>query len=349
MNNEMKSNGYFCTFHMPDALKGEDLNGLPPYAPQSTYSVDDYPTCPENWMKSDEKLSSYFVGVEEDKGMWLDFNQNRLNEHHTAILISIQGINPVTGLKQSEPCLERYEECCPKHGCKFEKNRHCPECGYQWPMQNYLSSYATPSGHLWLDGFRTIEGQIRQYIFTKEKMRGVASNIIGADRVFAIGISFFKSKEKNNLFSAKERIFSKSVNHEAYLGQKIQWGNSVFPEIKCIKPSMNYHHSHGILRSSLSIAGNDNTTCGGAPEAAIDYSSARSIIENEKIEIGAGAKIKQSVYNCDKPLSFWEDEPCAQICINYTHQDIVNKILKAGKKDWNPNKDGFMTGIPAGN
>ena len=35
-----------------------------------------------------------------------------------------------------------------------------------------------------------------QHILTAEKIRGVASNIIGKDRVYAIGLSFFTSKDK---------------------------------------------------------------------------------------------------------------------------------------------------------
>jgi len=45
-----------------------------------------------------------------------------------------------------------------------------------------------------LDGFRSEDGTIRQYVFTEKESRGVAAAIIGKDRVQALGISFFLSK-----------------------------------------------------------------------------------------------------------------------------------------------------------
>ena len=189
----MRSGNFSCGFNMPDALKGEEIHNLPPYAKRMPFLVDEYPSCPDNWMRSEGTTTSYFIPVEEGKGMWLDFNNNQSHTHHVAIVVSIQGINPVTGLPCNDAQLEQYIEECPKHKIKFGPNRYCKECDYKWPKQNYICSTGTPSGTLWLDGFRTVEGIVRQYILTEEKMRGVASNIIGKDRVFAIGISFFIS------------------------------------------------------------------------------------------------------------------------------------------------------------
>lgn len=63
-----------------------------------------------------------------------------------------------------------------------------------WPEQNYLATTATRHGLLWLDGFRAKDGQVRQYVFTQDTTRGVAAQIIGDERVYALGIAFFLSK-----------------------------------------------------------------------------------------------------------------------------------------------------------
>jgi hypothetical protein len=146
-------------------------------------------------MNGSSKASSYFVPVKEGHGMWFDFNKLQKNDHDIAVVISVQGINPVTGQKSSALRLEKYENKCPVHDKEFSQDHFCKECGYKWPTQNYISTNATPDGQFWLDGFRSSDGKVRQYIFTEEQARGIAKAVIGDDRVFAIGIAFFKSKE----------------------------------------------------------------------------------------------------------------------------------------------------------
>lgn len=333
----------------------------PPYAPQKIYHVDDYQCCPENWMRSSSEISSYFVGIKSGHGMWLDFNDNNHLDHYVAILISVQGINPITGLKHSEAKLERYEDKCLKHGCKFGKDRYCEECGYQWPMQNYLSSLSTRYGSLWLDGFRTTNGEIRQYIFTEEEIRGVAKNIIGNDRVFSIGISFFKSKNKKNDFSTfnwpnVEKSYNKENKHffKKMIEEKdIVYYNDSYSKTKftCGISGQSYtsYASKNIMRSAISASSNDNLSSKISCDSKESLNYISSPIQTKNVEIGAGAKINQKIYDCEKDLDFWEDEPSAQICINYTDIDSVEKILSMGKIDFNKNKDGFLSGIPIGN
>lgn len=197
----MKSNDFYVGLNTPEALKSQ-MNGeeeyahsLPPYARRKTFMVDEYPACPSNWLRSEGKMTSYFVPVPENKGLWLDFNKNWDKKYNVAIVVSVQGINPITGLPCEDAHLEQYIEECPKCREKFGPERFCKKCGYKWPKQNYICTTGTPFGQLWLDGFRSAEGVVRQYILTQEKIRGVASGIVGEKRVFAIGISFFLSKE----------------------------------------------------------------------------------------------------------------------------------------------------------
>jgi hypothetical protein len=194
-----------CMFNMPEKIKSEFndedemSHSLPPFDPMDVYPVDEYDACPSNWMNGSDIASSYFVGVEEDKGMWLDFNECFYHTHDVAVVISIQGINPITGQKmvaEKALKLEQYHKKCPIHGSKFQQDRFCPECGFKWPGQNYLSTTGTPEMQMWLDGFRSSDGKVRQYIITEDKMRGVASQMIGENRVFAIGIAYYLSKNK---------------------------------------------------------------------------------------------------------------------------------------------------------
>jgi hypothetical protein len=197
----MQVNGLGVTLHMPRALKSsfgasseEVAQALPPYNPRAAFLVDTYPSAPADWLRSSPGTASYMVPVAADHGMWLDLNACASHSHHVAAVISTQGINAITGLK-SEIRLEQYGSQCPKHHTRFPGNRHCRQCGYDWPAQNYLTTTTTPNGFLWLDGFRTEDGTTRQWVLTEDVRRSVAAAVIGDDRVHAIGVAFFLSKE----------------------------------------------------------------------------------------------------------------------------------------------------------
>tara|TARA_R110000824_G_scaffold148242_2_gene317820 strand:- start:24598 stop:25776 length:1179 start_codon:yes stop_codon:yes gene_type:complete len=197
----MEANGFYAGIHMPKAADSDEqykYGFLPPCNRLKSYLVDEYPAVPSNWMKSEGNTSSYFVGMEEDQGMWIDLNKNQKHSHHVAVVISIQGVNPITGMpcKGNNAGMEQYIKECPKCEKKFSANRHCKSCGFKWPKQNYISTNATTYGEFWLDGFRAADGVIRQYILTQEKMRSVAGNVTGGNQVYAIGLSFFISKKE---------------------------------------------------------------------------------------------------------------------------------------------------------
>jgi hypothetical protein len=193
---KMEINGCYCTFNSPAAKKDGECLGLPPHAPRKAFLVDEYAGCNESWMHGSSKAKSYFVPIQPEKGMWLDFNDCYKHTHHIAALISIQGVNPVTGMPliDAKMRLEQYRHKCPKHDKDFGADLYCEECGYKWAPQNYLATTGTPAGWLWLDGFRADDGTVRQYYFTEEECKGIAAQVIGDKRVYAIGIAFYKSK-----------------------------------------------------------------------------------------------------------------------------------------------------------
>jgi hypothetical protein len=406
----MTSNGFSVGFNMPKAIvskksgESEDSNSLPPYARRKCFLVDDYLACPTDWMRSSGKLTSYFVAIKEDYGLWLDFNKNQNKKYHVAIVISIQGVNPITGMPCTDAYLEQYIDNCPKHNEKFGANRYCEKCGYNWPKQNYISTTGNNVDELWLDGFRTAEGIVRQYILTKEdtksSKRGVASNIIGDDKVYAIGLSFFISKEqrrKSNIINNSDIVYKTSATYLdstnaydlMYIGTPPTLNNVYDYSTKsCQAPATpaaaaaagmdddfvtkSYTRSRCL---SLDMKKGALNRCklekydGKLSESKTEVSSNFLDIDDEisfldnryreitvenpikvsKLEVSAGANIKQSVGDDPEPLDFWRKEPEAMITINYCSEEECGNIISLGRIKKTIHKDGFLKGIPVGN
>jgi len=382
----MRNNGFYVGFNMPEALSGEATFGLPPYAKRMSYLVDKYPACPKDWLRSEGIVKSFFIPVVEGKGMWLDFNENLNHTHHVAIVISVQGINPITGLPCKDAQLEQYIEECPKHKIKFGPDRYCSKCDYKWPKQNYVCTTGTPDGIFWLDGFRTIEGVVRQYILTAEKMKGVASNIIGKDRVYAIGLSFFISKEKKSPRATPGGIIYRQPQWFSPLHTPINWqippdpapwynpsGLDSYTTCNTKMPgnSQPINTSYSCLSSDSclsidSLTPPENLVKEGLfKQPDLNSSSSASDLENDsrrmkksasvhmvqtqKLEIGAGAKINQAVYDDPEKLEYWHDKPESIICVNYVTEKDALKILEKGEIDIEGQEEGFLKEVPVGN
>jgi hypothetical protein len=292
--------------------KGDDetIYGLPPNAPRKAFLVDEYPACPDSWMRSSGRIKSFFVPVLPDRGLWLDFNATLQRvAQHVAIVVSTQGVNAVTGLPCADPQLEQYIDKCPKHKEDFGPDRLCKKCGHKWPKQNYLNSTGTPSGLLWLDGFRADDGTIRQYVFTESAMRSVARAIIGKDRVFALGISYFLSKTERPVTQPVRRFskLSKSFSSSAIMATA----------------------STGRLSASSHLSTN-----------------MAKVTIVKQLEIAAGAKIRQQIFDDPNGLDFWQVEPTAMIVVNYCTESDAERIISAGRVDLSGNREGFLRQVP---
>lgn len=306
------------TFNMPPALKGEAKHTLPPYAPQKAYAVDDYPACPESWMGSSGKVGGYFVGVQPNKGMWLDFNSCFQHSHHVAVLVSVQGVNPITG-QAFDASLQQFREKCPKHDIAFQHDRLCPQCGYKWPAQNYISTLSTPWGHLWIDGFKTEDGTVRQYVFTEEEGRGVAAQLIGEDRVFAIGVSFYLSKHpkppvtqtiRYTPFSYWEGAEVTGWESGSAKGSYQKYSGEV---MRCATPS-------------------PIMMCNSVSSTHEQPAAYTHLLTTKKLEVAAGAQIHQTLCEDVENLDYWEAEPVGQVVINYCNSELLAQILAEGPK-----------------
>ena len=319
-----------CEVNLPLALRGDSLHRLPPYAKVPAYCADDYPACPDSWMRGSAKEGSFFVGVKAGHGLWLDFNSCWQHTHHVAVLLSIQGINPVTGKPLAGVKLEQFHDKCPAHGTAFQGGRFCPYCGYKWPAQNYLSTTGLGGGRLWLDGFRGDDGEVRQYVFTEETARGVAAQILGDLRVFAIGVSFFLSVEPK---PAVKFSSVRSINSQLVGGSYAGGGNysAQFGSVLCCNTVK------GRVADDASVY-----ACSAAGDMEVCESA-----DTTQLEIAAGARIDQDTGEDRNPLSFWRDTPESTLFINYLPENEVKKILLAGQRA--TKKDGALAGLRVGN
>lgn len=189
MNNVIECNGFKARIMEADRLVGSEQFGLPPGKPLPVYKVSSFKQRPENWMNVE---GSVVVPVQANKGLWFDWTLN--DQENTAVLPSVKGCNPITGQQLDGFALESYKNKCPIHGIDFEKDRYCPECGYKWASQNYV----TAPNYLWWDGFRDADGTVRQFFFTEDMMRDVASHKIGSENtVPAFGFAFYTPVEKH--------------------------------------------------------------------------------------------------------------------------------------------------------
>lgn len=208
--NAMEYKGFKAQIMEAPKLTGDCMHGLPPGNPVEVYPSDVFLKYPKQWMKNS---STFVVPVRPNFGLWFNFTDNP--EMNTAVLPTIKGCNPITGLQTSGFHLERYEDKCPKHGCKFLADLFCPECNYKWPSRNYISAPAI----LWWDGwFNAKDGTVRQFFFSEEELRDVATHFIGKEQtVPAFGFAFYTPKVSRPEPSLKRQFFNKQSSSGSWI------------------------------------------------------------------------------------------------------------------------------------
>ena len=348
---QMQVNGMFAAINTPPALTGDLVHGLPPYGPCNAYAVDEYPGCPDNWEHGSSKASSYFVPVQSNRGMWFDFTANSRHTHNVAVVISVQGVNPITGKKVTALNLEQYRDTCPECKVAFQQDRYCPQCKYKWPAQNYLAS--TTSHKMWIDGFRNEQGEVRQYIITEEEIRGIAAQVIGKDRVWAIGFAFYLSKEPKP--PPRAGIIRSASLGADYDDQDVTamaqfgFGGS---SVKCSYGPKGMSGQSGPSGQSVNI---NSLQCNSleaprtlrAAKSCAGGSSLRSERLATKLEIGAGSRIIQEHGVDPNPIDHWQSEPIGLIYANYVSEVVAQQIIAAGKRQDKP--EGALQGLKVGN
>jgi hypothetical protein len=356
----MSVGGLGVAMNAPLLRSGSKTFELAHYRAVDTFVVDQYPACPVSWMRGGAGVGSYFVPLLEGRELWFDFNSCGDHTHHVAIVISVQGVNPITGLKTDGVQLEQYVNNCPRHKVPFEQDRFCPKCKYGWPKQNYLCTTATPDGMLWIDGFRADDGTIRQYLVTSEVLRGVAAQLIGDARVYACGFTFYLSKEMRPARSTptsrgfgfvdfESKSAGPSVDCLDFMDSSIGSPISTYCCDSVEKSDEKFVKYSGEISSKISSrklfdSSNSGRLMSAGPSAR-SFASVSAPVK--KLEIGAGVKVDQRIYDDPEAIEFWRDKPEATIYLNYTSQEEVDRIVCSGKRD--EKAEGFLTDIKVGN
>jgi hypothetical protein len=183
----MEYKGFTAQIMKAQRLTGDHVHSLPPGSSIDVYPVDMFNEPLPHWIKGQ---GNYVVPVQPDWGLWFNWTKN--DSLNTSVMPTVKGMNPVTGQKTEGYGLERYENKCPVHNIEFKEGRFCEECNYKWPPQNYV---AAPN-RLWWDGFRTSDGNVRQFFFTEDLAKSIPENVIGKhNTVPAFGFAFYKTKK----------------------------------------------------------------------------------------------------------------------------------------------------------
>ena len=185
---QMEQGGCTATLQAAARLRGEGVFGLPPGDPIQAIPIACLPGAPAGWVR---EAGSYVIEVDTEHGLWFDWRGNDAN--NTAVVPSVKGMNPITRQKIEQLRIEQYHDKCPLHDVAFSHDRFCEQCGYKWPAQNYVAAPNT----LWWDGFRQADGTVRQFFFSEDEMRDIASAVIGKENtVPAFGFAFFRPKQQ---------------------------------------------------------------------------------------------------------------------------------------------------------
>ena len=307
-SNMMRVDGLQIGVHAPRKTLNQSRR-LAPAAPVHVFDTEDYKNLPASWPRAiGPKEVSCFVGVTGDNEMWFDFNALSRHTHYAAVVVMVQRVNAVTGQKADHVYLEKYVGTCPKHNIGFESDRFCPECGFKWPAQNYITNAAPgTSTHFWLDGWRSQDGEIRQFVFTDtDEGLGVAQQLIGKERTADIRFAIFLSKNPKPVSPSLD-VLRRGGNPDFYPGKGI--GSYL----------ANSNLQNGVL--SARIEANASTQSRASnPTIGIPVQQ----------EVSFGRAVEQQIHADPNDIDFWQSEPAAVIMLTPAPADWVATVTRNG-------------------
>jgi hypothetical protein len=367
---KMEHKGFFAKIMEAPRLTGSMTHGLPPGTPLPVYYADAFNNYPLGWMKGP---GVFIVPVKPNKGLWFDWRDNDAN--NTAVIPTVKGCNPITGLQTTGFFMERYDNKCPIHGCDFQAVRFCPECGYKWESRNYVSN-----NPLWWDGF-TSGGDVRQFFFTEDMMRDIATHMIGKDNtVPAFGFAFYRPKEPRSPTSTSTRLNLIYQEPESYVNYitlptyshslNYTLSNSIEKKSKGFLRGIGELRCRSAIKDSVSPVADTqaNSVCNSEQQTlymvspdtgrSLDCLCGENVMETYKerstytpekeVAVGAGAKIRQKLPEDSYPLDSWKDKPDSVMTIYFVFQEEFERLAAGGMKDFKDCKDGMLAGLPVG-
>ena len=380
----MKSGRFMASLRKAARLQPIIRNGkevahsLPAGVNIPVYPVDALPGCPEDWVRGQ---GSYVCPVAPDWGLWFDYT---MNDHlNTSILPSVKGMNPITGQKMNGLKLNQFKDKCPVHDVPFKGDeRFCEKCDFRWPAQDYVAS----PNVLWIDGFRQPDGSVRQFFFTEDEERDVASAVIGEkNTVPAFGFAFFEPKVRREPprmsvmrgmsvgpmgvagamgWTSSTKAYDKKSSTKGVSYDEVQTlcetyhGDQVLCFNAAVAPA-----DVGFAAAAADEDGGEVKTSGlclndcAQPGSYEKYE--RSILrsaeaeprmpsENAKVAVGAGTKIEQDLQDDPLDTKDWKDEPSAVIRLYFVFRAKFEKIMEKGVVDLAGNNEGYLKGVKVG-
>ena len=349
----MEHAGYKARLMMAERLEGDNVLGLPPGDPVPVFPIAALPAAPEKWSR---EAGTYVCPVSSSWGLWFDWT---MNDHpNTAIVPSVKGMNPITGQRMTTIDLEQYKDKCPIHGCDFSHERFCEECNYKWSSQNYVA-YSNP---LWWDGFRQPDGTVRQFFFTEDEQRDIASIVIGKENtVPAFGFAFFRRK---NPVVVEKKITRGISFNGGIVGQSLGLSGPMSSEIDDIELDT-FSLDDSVAYDNTSVVNSLDNFTSQKPLASYSAQSLNSpptpiksirmksseveAVKNKTVSVGAGAKIRQDLEPDLLEISEWNDEPSAIIRLYFVFEPEFKDMLRQGGiKDITGDDEGFLKDVPVG-
>ena len=367
----MEHSGCQSRIMKADRLVGDQVFRLPPGKVIPTIPIHCLPGCPESWVRGP---GTYIVPAEVNVGLWFDWTMNQPN---FAIIPSVKGMNPINGKKLDALKLEQYRDKCPDHDIALAHNRHCEKCGYDLPPQNYVSY----PNKLWWDGFRQPDGTVRQFFFTEDDARDIASAVIGKENtVPAFGFAFFKTKKERFIereitrgFNFNEPVcseFSESAIDHSDFGTLVLYSASISEDNTKGFISTSNSNDNILFKKSSSKMSAKRSGAGGTsiklcsasrsmshPEISpyeIDHSIAEeprdiSPQQIKDVSVGAGARINQMLEVDTLALDEYKEDPYALIRLYFVFQSQLKQILDLGGINPLENKpEGYMENLKVG-
>ena len=346
----MNYKGFKAQIMKAPRLIGEGEHNLPSGSAIDIFPVDAFENPLTNWLSGP---GNYVVPVDSDWGLWFNWTYN--DESNTAVLLSIKGMNPITGQRSNGFTLERYEEKCPVHNENFKDGLFCEKCNFKWPKQNYVSY----PNKLWWDGFRTADGKVRQFFFTEDLSKSIPELVIGKeDTIPAFGFAFFKPKIRRE---TQAKMFKGSIISP----NMIQFGpNTIYMN------SIDYHDCTGNApltccetKTSSNVFNNalkkrsiskdflhlfqpefESDTC-NLPLDSVDFKLQKKTTE---VGVGAGAIIKQDLDVDPLKITDWEEQPSSVMRLYFIFEDQFEEIQSKGMKDLIGEAEGYLSNLPVG-
>ncbi|OGL63659.1 hypothetical protein A2839_00790 [Candidatus Uhrbacteria bacterium RIFCSPHIGHO2_01_FULL_47_10] len=319
--------------------------GLAAFAPHMVHNVADFKESPQGWPRAvGEKEASYFTGVMDDREMWFDFKAMNQHPHFVAIAVIVQRVNAVSGRKAEHVYLEQYKTTCPNHDIAFESERYCPECKFKWPAQNYVTN-VVGGGEFWLDGWRSQDGEIRQFVFADvEAGLGVAQQLIGEERTADIRFAVFLSKNPKPV-SPRMDVLRRGIGSPIVTAHQQHYGTLGGHDLESFgSQTKGGFEVHTMLYNSPAVAMGTRSmdpasvTLGGGEERGIPFcddlaesvGTMRRIGAPVKQEVSFGRAVDQKIHADPNDIDFWQSEPAAVIMLTPAPADWVATVTRNG-------------------